>query len=84
MAIDDQFEGKHVPVHQAAIGDKVLERHAARRETLLETPADFFSGRLRKPVETSNRAFFILDDKARQSVVDDLPDAPQSIPAHGR
>ena len=52
MAIDDQFEGKHVPVHQAAIGGKVLERHAARRETLLEAPADFFSGRLRKPVET--------------------------------
>ena len=76
MAIDDQFEGTHVSVYQAAIGGKVLERHAARRETPLEVPADFFSSQLRKPVESSNRTSFILDDKARQSVVDDFPDGP--------
>jgi hypothetical protein len=33
----------YIAVHQAAIGSEVLERHAARRETLLEVPADFLA-----------------------------------------
>ncbi len=43
MAIDDQFEAMHIAAHQAAIGVDVVERHAARCETLLKAPADFLS-----------------------------------------
>ena len=41
--VDNQLKALDITVHQAAIGSEVLERHAARRETLLEVPADFFA-----------------------------------------
>src|SRR5215470_7363516 len=71
--VDNQLEAMEIAVHQAAIGREVFERHAARRETMLEVIADFLSRQARKPVESSNRAFVILDDKARQALIDDFP-----------
>src|SRR5215475_14027510 len=65
-----------VAVDQAPIGGEILERHAARGETLLKTPADFLAGQLRNPIKSSDRAFFILDDEAGQSVIDDFSNRP--------
>jgi hypothetical protein len=42
--VDNQFEAMGIPIHQTAIGNEVLERHAARGETVFEVLADIVSG----------------------------------------
>jgi hypothetical protein len=42
-AVANQFEPVHIAVHHAAVGSKVLQCHAARRETPFELSADFLS-----------------------------------------
>jgi hypothetical protein len=39
--VANQFEPVHIAVHHAAVGSKVLQCHAARRETPFEVSADF-------------------------------------------
>ena len=61
-------------LHQAAIGGEIVERHAVCGEAGLELLSDRMSAQPGQTTDGGDRAGFILDDKARQSFVDDFGD----------
>jgi hypothetical protein len=56
----------------AAIGGKIVERHAASGETRLELLSDCIAVQVGKSADSGDRAGFILHDEAGQALIDDL------------
>ena len=70
--VGDQPQVRRDGVRQAAIDGKIILRHAARGEALLETAADFFARQMAEPVDGADGAVDVLDDEAGEAVVDDF------------
>src|SRR5258707_505429 len=56
----------------AAIGGKIVERHAASGGTRLELLSDCIAVQVGKSADSGDRAGFILHDEAGQALIDDL------------
>src|ERR1700681_4774026 len=73
-SVDNQSEVGFAALREVSIYGKIFMRHPASREPLLELPANFFTGQLRKPIDSPDGAFFVLDNEAGRSVVDHFRD----------
>src|SRR6266852_1078106 len=69
-SVDNQSEVGFSTLREVSIHGEIFLRHPAGGEPLLELAAYFFTGQLRKTIDSPDGSFFVLDDEAGQPVVD--------------
>ena len=72
IRLGDDTQPRRGRAHQLAIDREIIERHALRREVLLEVPADSGARQMRQAIDRADRAGFVLDDEAGDAVGDHL------------
>src|SRR5262245_13425132 len=55
---------------RATIDCKIVMRHTARGEALLEALPNLFTGQMRQTIDRADRTVDILDDKAGEAILD--------------